>query len=261
MTDPMTTRFAAASAMILMLAFGAARAADPAPSADAAAAPAPATMAKPAKGFRILDARAFDPSHILPAPPADDSERHAAELAEVQRAYHMPDAGRKALAQWDNDHENASLFAPTLGLKFDMDGLPATAALMDLAQNEASTASGMAKKYFKRTRPWALDKTIIPCDGADQDKPNTSYPSGHASIGWTLAFVLAELMPERAPAILERASDYAYSREICGDHFPSDVEASHALAALVASRLLADPRVADKIEAARAELKAAGIAK
>ena len=256
MTARPTARFAAVAAITLMLASGFARAADQAPATMA-----PATMAKPAKTFRILDARDFDPSRILPPPPADGSERQAAELAEVQRAYHMPDAGRKALAQWDNDHEDPSLFAPTIGLKFDMETLPATAALLDLAQNEASVASGMGKKVFKRVRPWAQDKTIAPCDGADQDKPNTSYPSGHASIGWTLAFVLAELMPERAPAILERASDFAYSREICGDHFPSDLEASHALAAMVATRLLADPRVTEKLEAARAELKAAGLTK
>ncbi len=259
MTSRLTARFAAASAFALILTASGALAAEPAPAASATA--APATMAKPAKAFRILDAKAFDPSRILPPPPTDGSERQKAELAEVQRAYALPDAGRKALAQWDNDHEDPSLFAPTIGLKFDMETLPATAALLDLAQNEASVASGMGKKYFKRIRPWAQDKTISPCDGADQDKPNTSYPSGHASIGYTLAFVLTELMPERGAALQERAFDYAYSREICGDHFPSDTEASHTLAALVATRLLADPRVADKVAAARAELKAAGLAK
>ncbi len=228
--------------------------------ADQPAAPA-AVMAHPAKAFQILDAAAFDPARLLPPPPAEGGERQKAELAEVLRAYGMPDPGRRALAQWDNDHEDPSLFAPVLGFRFDMAGLPATAALLALVQNEASVASGAGKRYFKRIRPWAEDKTILACDAADSDKPNTSYPSGHATIGYALALVLVELIPERAQAILERASDYAYSREICGDHYPSDTEASHVLGSLVATRLLADPRLTDRLAAARAELRAAGLTK
>jgi acid phosphatase (class A) len=226
----------------------------------AAADPAPATMAQPAKGFRLLSAEEFDPGRILPPPPTEGGERQKAELAEVRRAYGLDDRERKDLAQWDNDHEDPSLFAPTLGFKFDMTSLPATAALLELVQNEASTASSLAKKHFKRTRPWAEDKTLVPCDAAEGGSPLTSYPSGHAAIGYSLAGVLATLIPEKAPAIWERASDYAYSREICGDHYPSDTEASHVLATRVDLRLLADPRLAAQLEAARAELKAAGLA-
>ena len=219
-----------------------------------------ATMAKPSKTFEILSDGDFDPVRLIPPPPADGSERQKAELAEVQRAYGMSDTGRKALAQWDNDHEDVSLYAPTLGYAFDMEKLPATAKLMALVQNEASVASGRAKSHFKRIRPWAQDKTIVPCDAAEGGKPNTSYPSGHATIGYTVGAILVALIPEKSQAILERASDYAYSREICGDHFPSDTEASHVVATLVAARLLADPRVKPDLDAARAELQAAGIA-
>ena len=219
-----------------------------------------APLAHGAATFQILSPEAFEPGRLLPPPPVEGGERQKAELAEVRRAYGMDNRERKDLAQWDNDHEDASLFAPTLGYRFDMAGLPATAALLGLVQSETVAASGQAKRYFKRMRPWAEDRTIVPCDAAEASGSLTSYPSGHAAIGYSLAFVLIELIPEKAQAIQERASDYAYSREICGDHYPSDTEASHVLATLVASRLLADPRMAARLEAARAELKAAGLA-
>ena len=101
----------ALAALVLALA-GVARGADP-------VAPA-ATMAKPAKAFEILNPAAFEPARLLPPPPVEGGERQKAELAEVKRAYGIDDAGRKALAQWDNDHEDPSLFAPTLGYRFDM---------------------------------------------------------------------------------------------------------------------------------------------
>ena len=63
-------------------------------------------------------------------------------------------------------------------------------------------------------------------------------------------------MPERAPQIPARAADYALSREYCAVNFPSDTEASHAVGTFVAARLLADPRLATRIAAARAELAA-----
>jgi acid phosphatase (class A) len=74
-----------------------------------------------------------------------------------------------------------------------------------------------------------------------------------------VGLVLARLIPEKAPIILARANDYALSREICGVHFPSDTEASHMLATLVADRLLALPALRGKIDAARAELRAAHV--
>ena len=41
---------------------------------------------------------------------------------------------------------------------------------------------------------------------------------------------------------LVRAADYAYSREVCGDHYHSDVEASRALGTAVGVLLLKMPR-------------------
>ena len=52
-------------------------------------------------------------------------------------------------------------------------------------------------------------------------------------------------------------SDYAYSREVCRDHYHSDVEASRALGTAVGSLPLNTAALKPQIEAARAELRAA----
>ena len=74
-----------------------------------------------------------------------------------------------------------------------------------------------------------------------------------------MGYVLANLLPSKSEAILARAHDYAYSRVICGAHYPSDIEASHVLGTVVAMKLMANPHVAAMIEAAKAELNAAGV--
>ncbi|HEX8031823.1 MAG TPA: phosphatase PAP2 family protein, partial [Vicinamibacterales bacterium] len=94
-------------------------------------------------------------------------------------------------------------------------------------------------------------------DGS-KGNPGRSYPSGHATLSYSVGPVLARLMPAKAGAIMARAQDYALSRQICGVHFPSDTEASHALGSMVSTRLLFDPSMQPKLDAARAELARAG---
>ena len=64
-------------------------------------------------------------------------------------------------------------------------------------------------------------------------------------------------MPGKSQAILARAADYAYSREVCGDHYHSDIEASHALGNAIGMALLQNETLKPQIEAAREELRAA----
>ena len=66
-------------------------------------------------------------------------------------------------------------------------------------------------------------------------------------------------MPEKAQPILARAQEYAYSRVVCGAHYPTDIEASHVLGVELAMMMLRDPGFAAQFEAARAELRAAGL--
>lgn len=211
------------------------------------------------KVLQILTPEEVDPARLLPPPYADGSDLQKADMAEVERIYHGRSADRRAQAEWDDKHETAELFDSVLGAKFDLSKLPLTARLLGEVQNDQSVTANIAKRYFQRKRPWAIDPGLVACDFRPDAPPLTSYPSGHATLGYSTGFILAALMPQKAQAILARAHDYAYSRLVCGAHYPSDIEASHVLGTELAMLMLENPGFHAQFEAARAELAAAGL--
>jgi acid phosphatase (class A) len=217
---------------------------------------APTAVHKPAKVLRYLTADDVAPERSLPPPPNDPALAKA-ELDDLHRIIATRTPERLAQAKWDDEHENAGLYGPMLGKAFDLKALPATAELMAIVEMDAEVAGKAAKAHFARKRPWAVDASIPTCD--PDDKPTTSYPSGHAMIGYSTGLVLADLLPQKAEAILTRAQDYAFSREVCGSHFATDTQASQALASTMVATLKRDPGFRAKLEASRAELHAAGL--
>ena len=221
-------------------------------------APAPASAAAP-KTLRVLTAAQIDPGRLLPPPAKDGSDLQRAELAEVERVYKSRTPERRAQAEWDDKHESAELFFATLGPKFDLAKLPATAKMLAVVDNEQSVVANIAKRYFLRNRPWAIDPSLVACDYKPNAAPLTSYPSGHATLSYSEGYLLADLMPEKAQPILTRANEYAYSRVVCGAHYASDIEASHVLATTLVVKMMQNPQFAAQVEASRAELRAAGL--
>jgi acid phosphatase (class A) len=211
------------------------------------------------KALMVLTPGEVEPVLLLPPPPAEESMRERADLATVRAAIAADTPERYAQAKWDDGHEDASAFYAVIGGGFDLGALPATAAVLQAAQNDAGFVASEAKAYFSRKRPWAVDPAIKTCDPGD--KPLTSYPSGHATVGYTVSLVLAQLMPEKAQAILARAADYAFSRELCGSHFPSDAEASHVVSVAVVSAMVRHAGFREQLAAARKELAAKGFTK
>ncbi len=224
-----------------------------------AQAPASGAPPKIAKALQILTPEQVDPSRLLPPPYKDGSDLQKADLAEVERVYKSRNPERRAQAEWDDKHESVELFFATLGPQFDLAKLPATARLVATVDNEQSVVANIAKRYFLRKRPWAIDPNLVACDYKPNAAPLTSYPSGHATLSYSTGYVLAALMPEKAQAILGRAQDYAYSRVVCGAHYRSDIEASHVLGTELAMLMMDNPKFAAMFQASRAELKAAGL--
>ena len=244
-------------AAISLLLSSSALAAEPTAPAPATAAAKPA--AKPPKTLHVLTADQLDMARLLPAPAADGSDLQKAELAEVQRAYRTRNAERRAIAEWDDKHETAAQFFTALGPQYDLAKLPATAKVLSIVENEQSVVANMGKRYFLRNRPWAIDPSLVACDYKPNAAPLTSYPSGHATLSYTTGYILAQLLPAKAAAIQARAQEYAYSRVVCGAHYPSDIEASHVLAVETAMLMLQNESFAKAVAASRAELKAAGL--
>jgi len=196
------------------------------------------------------------PQRLIAQPAANGSPIQLQELALVKALVAGATPERIAQAKADDENETPAIYSEALGI--DIKTLPATWKLLATFATEAEATSDIAKVAFMRQRPWGVDKAISTCTEAKPNKEFTSYPSGHATIGYAMARALVEVAPNYAPGILSRADDYALSRTICGHHYPSDTGASRAVALGVADRLLADPRLADAIKAAKAELAAKG---
>ena len=73
--------------------------------------------------------------------------------------------------------------------------------------------------------------------------------------------VLASLIPEKSQVILARATDDAYGGQVCGDHYPANIEASHVLDNAIGIALLKNGILKPQIEAAREQLQAAHVTK
>ena len=210
---------------------------------------------QPAPKLAFLTPADIEASHILPPPPVDGSPAAAEELAELHRIAAATTPERWAQAQWDNDNEDGTVFQSAIAPGYDLKALPATAKLLAEVRNEEAIAASAAKTYFKRNRPWIVDGTLKTC--SRDEKPQTSYPSGHSTMAFAMGVVLSKAMPELAPQIMGRAQDYAESRLVCGMHYRADIVGGETLGTAVAVQLLKDPKFQEDLEAAKAELKAA----
>jgi len=192
---------------------------------------------------------------IFPPPPARGSAAERAELDELLALQKSRSAAEVAAAQADRKTE-LTRFASALGM--DADALTRLSQVMRLAQNvedQVRPYVSAAKRHFRRLRPREIEPAIQTCIGdvaADQ-----SYPSGHSTYGWTMGYLLADLLPERSAQLLARSAEFARQRMVCGVHFPSDLEAGQRGAAWLMEHMHSSPAfLADRDRAAQ-ELRAA----
>jgi acid phosphatase (class A) len=197
----------------------------------------------------------YDVARFLPPPPAPDSDLAKAELFELHRIEDARTPAQEEQARSDTKTKDASIFAAVMGTGFDLKALPATAKLFADVRNDEKIAAADAKDYFKRNRPWIVDPSLKSC--SRHDEAQTSYPSGHATMGYTMGVVLASLAPEKAQAILARSAVYAENRLECGVHFRSDIVAGQVLGTVLAERMMMKPKFKVEYAAAAKELAAA----
>lgn len=202
-----------------------------------------------------LPADAINPAQVLPPPPAEGSPTAIEETGELHRIQAVRTPADIERAKSDSKTKDVSVFNEAVGPGVDLLRMPATAALFAMVRAEEKRDADQAKALFRRKRPWIADPTIASC--STDDEPLTSYPSGHATMGYSMAAILARLLPTHAPAIMKRAAVYAQSRIICEVHFRSDVVAGQALGMVVADRLIQDAAFRKQFDAAKQELDAA----
>ena len=188
-------------------------------------------------------------------PPAAGTNEARRDAEAVRLAEKTRTAAEVKQAQSDDAQEDIFLYATVLGPTFDAAAFPMMAALSAHLRNDVGVTSPPLKALFHRSRPFLADQLHPVCE----QKTEGSYPSGHASIGYLTGFVLAQMIPEKAPSILARAGAYAHNRVVCGVHFPSDVEASRTLALVMLGELSTSTRFQQDVRAAEAELQQRGL--
>jgi len=149
-------------------------------------------------------------------------------------------------------HEDIFLYADVLGSQFNAARLPVTAALGVHLRHEVGAVDPPLKQHFARPRPFLSDKTLHPVCELSK---GGSYPSGHSMNGYVYGLALAQMLPNRAEAILARAHAYAQHRVTCGVHYPTDTEASRTLSLVLFGELMSNDKFRAELGQAREELR------
>lgn len=114
-----------------------------------------------------------------------------------------------------------------LGAAADPNSVSAPLVILS-AEALAYGASAAIKPLFRRPRPYESYADIKTPDGKMTDDPY-SFPSGHSTVAFAGATVLADMHPSFAIPAYGLAALIAYSRMYNGVHYPSDVLTGAAL--------------------------------
>ncbi|HEV7608987.1 MAG TPA: phosphatase PAP2 family protein [Steroidobacteraceae bacterium] len=192
---------------------------------------------------------------IFAAPPARGSAATLRELDELL-AMQQRRSPRDVEAARADRRTDVWQFAAALGLPRErVQGLRELGELAERVENDERPYVRAAKDRFRRLRPYEIEPRLEPC--IDDVRGDLSYPSGHATYGYLIAYLLIDMVPERRAQIAARAQEFARQRLVCGVHFPSDLEAGRVGAEWLARRFEASPEYrADATPAAR-ELRSA----
>ena len=214
---------------------------------------APAFGQQPAASRPVVNAPPpIDAPALIGPSPSPGSVRDSADRLSM-RTQVTP--ARLAQANADNPWTPWVAMHPVFGDSFTEQRLPRTARVFADVLQGLGPAIGAAKNANSRPRPLIADPSVLRCDALDPAvAAQSSFPSGHGAGGWAWALVLAELVPSRADAILQRGRDFGDSRVLCGYHYPSDIEAGRTIGSGVIARMHADASFRRDLDAARAEL-------
>ena len=202
-----------------------------------------------------------DSAALLPPPPAVGSAAAALDQDVARANLALRGADRWRLAGMDANlafPEAAGAFSCALVAPVTEQDTPRLYRMLRRVMTDAGFATSAAKDKYQHARPFMLDGQPICTPGREQAlRAQGSYPSGHASIGWAWALVLAEASPDESEAILARGRAFGESRLVCNVHWESDVIEGRFIGAATVARLHAEPEFLADLSAAKAELAAA----
>lgn len=195
--------------------------------------------------YFLLEGQAPNSLELLPAPPDAGSVQFLYDQARYNWGKSLRNTERGEQAYRDARVSGQNLpdaFTEAFGIRITPDDTPEIYKLIvGMREDAGDLATRDAKNHYNRQRPFAFygEDTCNPEQQAELST-NGSYPSGHTSIGWATALVLAEINPYRQDEILERGYQMGDSRVICGYHWQSDIDAGRVTGSAIVARLHAD---------------------
>lgn len=196
---------------------------------------------------------------ILPRAPLAGSPVDEADRRVFRETRRLDGSPRWALATADVPMAVPAMlraFRCAAGVPLDPVKTPILAGLLTRVSADAERAIEPAKAAHRRRRPHLVDGGPT-CEPPEKLAGSHDYPSGHATWGWSIGLILAELIPGRSTEILTRARIYAESRVVCGAHNLSAIQAGAINAASLVAALHASQGFRAAMEAARHEIVAA----
>jgi acid phosphatase (class A) len=204
-------------------------------------------------GTFYIEPSQVDLDHLLAPPPALGSAAETKDLAAVVEAEKDRDAA--AAVEAEEDHARTVFrFADVMGAGFTPQNLPFATKFFERVFSDQNKIAKETKTYFARPRPFVVDSNLTPMV---YPKPTPSYPSGHTTFAYVMAILLADMVPEKAVPIFDRAAEYGYNRVVAGAHFPTDVEAGRISGTVIDSVFFHEPRFMTDFVRARAEVRRA----
>ena len=148
----------------------------------------------------------------------------------------------------------AKIYSEPFGLEISQKNTPEIFALMERLLETTFICNDKSKSRIMRKRPFMQfnEPTPVPQD-EERLSTNSSYPSGHTTMGWAIALVLAEINPDRQDAILKRGFEYGESRVIVGFHYQSDVDHARIITSALVNRLHANSDFMEQLKKAKDE--------
>ena len=198
---------------------------------------------------------------LLPPPPAKGSGAEKRDKEAAAAAVKLHGGPR-----WDLATEDANLAFPraagtyscALGVPVTEADTPTLYRLLRRSYADLGPAPYPTKNKYMRPRPFTVNKKPLCTPEIEAAlRKDGSYPSGHATIGWGWALILAEAAPDRADAVLARGRAYTESRRICNVHWLSDVEEGRTMASAVVAKLHDSADFRADVATAKAEIAAA----
>ncbi len=212
-----------------------------------------------AKPYLDRDDR-VDDTAILPAPPAPGTAADRDDHDTFTATRRLEGTPRWRLATSDADRRPVSVlrdFSCAMGATIDPSEAPGLMTILDRSYRDVEKSIKRVKALYHRARPLAGNEAPVCEPRSKHLETSYSFPSGHATQAWATALILADLVPDRTAAIMDRGRVYGESRVVCGAHWASDVAASRLAGAALFKALQSDPAFRADLDRARQELVAA----